>query len=99
MRVEPTKQAALGQTNNFADDLGREAERQHDEADASVQESRELVATGQVAGSQGAAVYREAAFLAHLIATKEKVPQTRERRRAEPSEAIAAYRTAIALVH
>lgn len=34
---------------------------------------------------------RPAAFLAHLIAVKEKHPQTRERRRAEPAEAIRAY--------
>jgi hypothetical protein len=31
-------------------------------------------------------------FLAHLIAISEKAPQTRMRRRAEPQEAIAAYR-------
>jgi hypothetical protein len=37
-----------------------------------------------------------AGFLAHLIATAEQLPQTRERRRAEPAEAIAAYRTASA---
>ena len=30
-------------------------------------------------------------FLAHLVATKHQVPQTRLRRRAEPAEAIAAY--------
>ena len=35
-----------------------------------------------------------AAYLAHLIATKEKAPQTRERRRAEPAEAIAVYAAA-----
>jgi hypothetical protein len=35
--------------------------------------------------------YREAQFLAHLIATKDQLPQTRERRRADPAEAIAAY--------
>jgi len=34
-----------------------------------------------------------AGFLAHLIATAGKLPQTRERRRAEPEEAIAAYRS------
>lgn len=32
-------------------------------------------------------------FLAHLIATAARMPQTRERRRAEPAEALAAYRT------
>ena len=36
----------------------------------------------------------QAAYLAHLIATKDKVPQTRERRRAEPAEAIAVYAAA-----
>jgi hypothetical protein len=33
-----------------------------------------------------------APFLAHLIATRMQAPQTRARRRAEPEEAIAAYR-------
>lgn len=32
-----------------------------------------------------------AGFLAHLIATERQLPQTRERRRAEPADAIAAY--------
>jgi hypothetical protein len=35
---------------------------------------------------------RPANFLAHLIATKKQVPQARSRRRAEPAEALAAYR-------
>ncbi|EJW12868.1 hypothetical protein A33M_1430 [Rhodovulum sp. PH10] len=33
----------------------------------------------------------DAGFLAHLIATKDGVPQTRDRRRAEPEEVQAAY--------
>lgn len=33
-----------------------------------------------------------AAFLAHLIATKDQAPQTREKRRAAPAEVLAAYR-------
>lgn len=33
-----------------------------------------------------------AAFLAHLIATNAQAPQTRVKRRAEPAEALAAYR-------
>jgi hypothetical protein len=37
------------------------------------------------------------AFLAQLIATKDQHPQTRERRRADPTEALAAYRAAAAL--
>ena len=39
-----------------------------------------------------------AAFLAHLIATARRLPQTRERRCAEPAEAIAAYRATISKV-
>jgi hypothetical protein len=39
----------------------------------------------------------DAAFLAHLIATKEHAPQTRERRRAEPQTAVAIYGAAVAL--
>ena len=37
-------------------------------------------------------------FLAHLLAVKAQHAQTRERRRADPHEAIAAYRTAAELV-
>jgi hypothetical protein len=33
----------------------------------------------------------DVAFIAHLIATSAKAPQTRARRRAEPGEAISAY--------
>jgi len=32
--------------------------------------------------------------LAHLIATKDQLPQTRERRRAEPEQAVALYAAA-----
>jgi hypothetical protein len=38
----------------------------------------------------------QAGFLAHLIATREKLPQTRERRRAEPQDVIAVYAAAVA---
>jgi hypothetical protein len=41
--------------------------------------------------------FRQAAFLAQLIATKDQHPQTRERRRAEPAVAIDAYRTVKAM--
>ena len=39
-----------------------------------------------------------AAFLAHLIATKDQAPQTREKRRAAPAEVLAAYRAVASLV-
>ena len=42
--------------------------------------------------------FRQAPFLAQLIATKDHHPQTRERRRAEPHEALASYRAAAALL-
>jgi hypothetical protein len=35
---------------------------------------------------------RNAAFVAHLIATRAQAPQTRVKRRAEPAEAVAVYR-------
>jgi hypothetical protein len=40
----------------------------------------------------------DAAFLAHLIATKAQAPQTRTKRRADPAEVIAAYRAAARMV-
>lgn len=40
-------------------------------------------------------VRRVASFLTHLIATAEKVPQAREKRRAEPADVIAAYQATI----
>jgi hypothetical protein len=90
MRVEGAQQAA-GKASDFGRDFGRE---QHE---AAAPESRALVVTARPAAPQTSPVYRQAAFLAHLIATKDQAPQTRERRRAEPSEAIAAYRSAGAL--
>lgn len=92
MRVEAAKQATSGQPSDF----GREFARERDSVAEHPAESRALVVT-EAAVPKAAPVYREAAFLAHLIATKEHAPQTRERRRAEPSEAIAAYRTVKAL--
>jgi hypothetical protein len=95
MRVEGTKQAAYRKTGAAA----------HNEAQASDTpdcESRALVVHGSdfalAAEREPGANYRQPAFLAHLIATKEQCPQTRERRRAEPGDAIAAYRAVDALV-
>ena len=42
---------------------------------------------------------RDSAFLAHLIAAKAQAPQTRERRRAEPGEAVQAYQLSLETVH
>jgi len=40
-----------------------------------------------------------ASFVAQLIATARQHPQTRERRRAEPADVIAAYQATIAKLH
>jgi len=58
-----------------------------------------IVAVAPAAEPQDApSIYRQAAFLAHLLAMRGQHPQTRERRRAEPGVAIAAYRSTAALV-
>lgn len=57
-------------------------------------ECRALVVLGPVTPRRRT-VARPAAFLAHLIAVKQSHPQTRERRRAEPAEAVSAYRAAL----
>ncbi len=57
-----------------------------------------LVATGPEVAREPAAGFRQAPFLAQLIATRDQIAQTRERRRAEPGEAIAAYRATEALL-
>jgi hypothetical protein len=44
-----------------------------------------------IARVEAVRIDRRADFLAHLIATRDGLPQTRIRRRAEPSEAAAAY--------
>ncbi len=76
----------------------RQDEAARDTAPAPVGESRALIAlTPAAAACQSSGSYRQAAFLAHLIATKDQSPQTRERRRAEPGDAIAAYRAAAGL--
>ena len=59
--------------------------------------SRALVAVTPTVTPSLTMGYRQAAFLVHLITVKDQHPRTRERRRAEPGEAIAAYRAEEAL--
>jgi hypothetical protein len=60
--------------------------------------SRALVAlTPAQAAHDAPQAYRQAPFLAHLLAMKDQHPQTRERRRADPDEALAAYCATAAL--
>jgi hypothetical protein len=95
MRVEATQQALLGHTGNPPHGEGSGGAGNADvDSFAEATESRAVVATEiPAAALLMSPVYREAAFLAHLIATRAMAPQTRERRRAEPEEAIAAYRS------
>jgi hypothetical protein len=61
-------------------------------------EARALVVLSPVAGpSERMAGYRNAPFVAQLVATNDQHPQTRERRRAEPDVVLAAYRATAAL--
>jgi hypothetical protein len=61
-------------------------------------ESRAMVALAPPAPlREPVARFRQAPFLAQLLAVKDQHPQTRERRRAAPHEAIAAYRAGAAL--
>jgi hypothetical protein len=55
-------------------------------------ESRALTVVAPEAPRVLPNVYRQAPFLAQLIASRDQHAQTRSRRRAEPHEAIAAYR-------
>jgi hypothetical protein len=60
--------------------------------------SRALIRLVQATQETGRAhtIERTPNFLAHLLATRLQLPQARERRRAEPDEAIAAYRATVA---
>lgn len=61
-------------------------------------ESRALVPLDPLQSRSGnTADHRYAPFVAQLVATKDQHPQTRERRRAEPNDALAAYRAVAAL--
>jgi hypothetical protein len=96
MRLSQTGPAAI----KAAAALPRRAEDEAQEtAPQAAGESRALVAIAPppAARHESAGRYRPSAFLAHLIAMKDLHPQTRERRRAAPHEAIAAYRATAAL--
>lgn len=67
------------------------------ESGKAAEPGRALVALASQPSGELAPNYRAANFLAQLIATRDHAPQTRERRRAEPTEALAAYRAMAAL--
>lgn len=71
---------------------------QRSSGDLPALQGRALVALSPAIDREPAASFRQAFFLAQLIANRDQLPQTRERRRAAPDEAIAAYRATEALV-
>jgi hypothetical protein len=89
----------LGEVNSLASrrhDSG--GHRTEPAGEMHVSESRALVTlTPNIDHSDAQPGYRDVAFLAQLIATKDQHPQTRERRRAHPTEVLAAYRAVAAL--
>ena len=96
MRIEAANQIAQGRPDKTTLDESRQGPVNHGDRHGSEQ-SRALVLTEPQPAPEPASCYRQAAFLAQLIATREQVPQTRERRRVSPAEANAAYRTMAAL--
>ena len=60
--------------------------------------SRALVVIAPPQRASAARPHRNAQFVAQLIATRTQAPQTRIRRRAEPHEAVQAYRAVASLI-
>jgi len=89
----------LGQVNLSAPRPHESAgHRTEPDGETHASESRALVTLAPGVGpSEGQPGYRNVAFLAQLIATKDQHPQTRERRRADPTDVLAAYRATAAL--
>lgn len=84
-----------------AGEIAAPARRNATAVDNEVSESRALVAVepaAEHASPRALTRHPAAPFLAQVIATHLQAPQTRARRRAEPKEAIAAYRSAMKAV-
>ncbi|WP_137042845.1 hypothetical protein [Pseudolabrys sp. FHR47] len=97
MRIEAAKHLNHQRLDMTTPDESRQGPVSQESGDAA-EPGRALVATGPQPMAEPAPNYRQATFLAQLIATRDHAPQTRERRRAEPVEALAAYRATAALV-
>ena len=91
--------------NNSVSATGRIRPAPHDAATNAAPETAESAGCGRALiplspvrnGERLQAAARQpAAFLAHLIATAQALPQTRERRRAEPAQVTAIYAAALA---
>ena len=77
-------------SDNTLDGESRQDFSNHENVDSAP--GRAVVRLTQEAPDSVTPSYRPAAFLAHLIAMRDQAPQTRERRRASPGDATAAYR-------
>jgi hypothetical protein len=66
---------------------------------AKVETGCALIAVAPANGGEDTHHRPQASFLAHLIATANQLPQTRERRRADPEEVTAIYSAATAERH
>jgi hypothetical protein len=88
MAVDPSGQKS-------SDRIGASGSATAPAAATETETGRSLIALTPVAPPrQTMALYRQAPFLAQLLAAKDRHPQTCARRRAAPQEAIAAYRDA-----
>jgi hypothetical protein len=90
MRVSGVTEGSFGET-------GRMPHGETPEAVAPRAESRALTVIAPEAPRELPSVYRQAPFLAQLIASRDQHAQARSRRRADPHEAIAAYRAGAGL--
>lgn len=97
MRIEAARHLNHQRLDMTTSDESRQGPINQEPGDAA-EPSRSLVATLPQPAAESAPNYRQATFLAQLIATRDHAPQTRERRRVEPMEALAAYRATAALV-
>ncbi|HWK95232.1 MAG TPA: hypothetical protein VNR39_07400 [Pseudolabrys sp.] len=96
MRIEAARHLNHQRLDMTTQDESRQAPVNQESGDEAGR-GRALVVTAPQPSPEPASTYRQAAFLAQLIATRDHAPQTRERRRAEPMEALAAYRATAAL--
>jgi hypothetical protein len=88
----------LGEINKVASRQAGPTPQDAEPASAEQAPGRALIAMTPAAAFRAPPeIYCQAPFLAQLIAMKDQHPQTRERRRAEPDEAIAAYRATAAI--
>lgn len=97
MRIEAARHLNHRRLDMTTPDESRQGPVTQDSGDAA-EPGRALVTIALQPAGELAPNYRQATFLAQLIATRDHAPQTRERRRAEPMEALAAYRATAALV-